>query len=181
MLELTWDSRDLEFWRNRKTEAALLRAASKAGGDALRSLKTAGVKVVRERKRFKAARVNKAMPLFYPRGERDLTSLVWRMDVSGKPVPLVDLPHSQTKRGVSVAVNAGGRKLLRSAFLATMKSGHEGIFRRVGSSRLPIKEAFTTRVSDVFNDQGVIPAVLGQAELKFQSAFLRLLPLELKK
>jgi hypothetical protein len=137
MLELTWDSRDLEFWRNRKTEAALLRAASKAGGDALRSLKTAGVKVVRERKRFKAARVNKAMPLFYPRGERDLTSLVWRMDVSGKPVPLVDLPHSQTKRGVSVAVNAGGRKLLRSAFLATMKSGHEGIFRRVGSSQAP--------------------------------------------
>lgn len=41
----------------------------------------------------------------------------------------------QTRSGVSV-----GRRRYPGAFLATMKSGHEGIFQRRGKTRLPIEE-----------------------------------------
>ena len=175
---LKWNSNDLRKWRTSKLDRALLRAAARAGSDAIRALKTASSKAIRERKRFKVARVNNALPIFYPRSKEDL---VWRMDVSGKPVPLADFPYRQTKTGVIVQVNQGQRKLVRGAFVATMRSGHVGIFRRVNKARLPIKEAFTTRVSDVFNDPKVIPAVQARAQIVFRSSFERLLQMELEK
>jgi hypothetical protein len=183
MADLTfeWDSRDLEVWRSRRVEQALVRALTKAGNDAARAMKAAGGRSVRQRKRMKVARVNRALPLTFPRGKQDLHSLVWRMDVSGEPIPLSAFPYRQTRRGVTVSVNNGARKLVRSAFVATLASGHVGIFRRRGKDRLPIDEAFTTRVSDVFRDEGMIPAVYRRASLVFSSAFARLLPLELGK
>lgn len=47
----------------------------------------------------------------------------------------------KSRRGVSyqIAVD-GGRKTLPHAFIAQMKSGHEGVFQRVGKKRLPIEE-----------------------------------------
>lgn len=44
----------------------------------------------------------------------------------------------QTRTGVSVR----GRGSYAHAFIATMGSGHAGVFDRVGSSRLPIQELF---------------------------------------
>lgn len=181
LLEFEWDSRDLSVWRDSKIEKALVRAVSRAGGDALRALRTESSKLIRGKKRFKASRVNKSLPLMFPRGAKDLGALEWRMKVSGKPVPVAEFPHSQTKKGVSVGINVGKRTVIKSAFIATLKSGHEGVFRRVGRSRLPIREAFTTRVSDVFQDADVIPGAQAKAQEKFKSAFSRLLAIELDK
>lgn len=47
----------------------------------------------------------------------------------------------QTKKGVT-AKAWGKRKLYRHAFMAQMKSGHMGIYRREGRERLPIKEMY---------------------------------------
>lgn len=176
-----WDSRELDFWKGPGIERAATRALTKAGNDALRAMKIASTRAVRGRKRFKVARVKKALPVVFPRASKAIESLVWRMDVSGVPVPLADFPHTQTRRGVTVAVNNGKRKLIKSAFVATLRSGHTGIFRRRGKARLPIDELFTTRVSDVFDDTGMVPAVQERALDVFQSAFDRLFPLELQK
>ena len=47
------------------------------------------------------------------------------------------------KKGVSVQIKKrGGRKILEGSFIARMKSGHVGVFKRVGSSRLSIKELY---------------------------------------
>jgi hypothetical protein len=49
----------------------------------------------------------------------------------GRPIPLVNWSAKQTGDGVSVDV-LQGRKLIAHAFIATMPSGHKGVFERFG-------------------------------------------------
>jgi len=58
-------------------------------------------------------------------------------------IPLSRFLHYQTSKGVSFIVSyKKGRRLMKSAFIATMKSGHTGIFMRKTKKRLPIEEKF---------------------------------------
>jgi hypothetical protein len=180
-LEFTIDSRDLEPWRNRKIERAIVRALGKAGNDAIKAMRIASTKKIRGRKRMKLGKLNRALPLAYPGDKREITALVWRMDVSGRPIAISEYPARQTAKGVSVQVNVGKRKLIKSAFITILKSGHRGVFRRRGPERLPIEEIFSTKVSDVFADGGFIHEVQTRATEIFASAYVRLLPLELDK
>lgn len=188
-LVLEWDSRQLSALRDAKVERALRGALSKAGGDAIRFVRTGTSRLVRQRKRMKLKRVREGLPIYFPRGKAAISELVWRMDVSGEPVPLSEFPYRVVKRkegrrhggGVMVQVNVGRRQLVRSAFVARMRSGHVGIFRRRGEERLPIDEAFTTRLSDVVQDRGFIPFVQGGAQARFGATFTRLLDVELRR
>jgi hypothetical protein len=82
---------------------------------------------------------------------------------SRKPIPLYDFPGTaQTASGVRT--RAWGRsQVLGSAFVATMRTGHRGAFRRRGRTRLPIRELWgptiygTFRTSEV---QGLIRTTL---------------------
>ncbi len=179
-LTLEWDQRDLAFWKERRLDKALARALKKAGSNAIRGMKSASTRSVRQRKSFKVARVNKALTLTYPKGNR-IDDLVWRMHVSSDPVPVASLPHRQTRRGVTVKINQGKRKLIKGAFVARMSSGHKGVFQRTSKKSLPIREAFTTRITDVFKDEGMIPAVQARAQRDFRGAFARLFAMELGK
>ena len=59
--------------------------------------------------------------------------------LKGHWIPLSALRPRQTKTGVTVRP----RGSYRHAFIATMKSGHEGVFRRAkGVSRFPINKMF---------------------------------------
>lgn len=177
---LEWNERDLQLFSDRKIEQAVARALLKAGRDAIRTMKVASARAVRFRKRIKLSRVNKVLSVTFPR-TKQIQGMEWRLNVANKAIPLADFPHSQTKKGVTVAVNAGKRKLLKSAFEATTKSGHTGIFYRTGKARLPIRQLYSTRVIDVFSDDGMIPAVQEQGMKMFSSTYDRVLPLELDK
>lgn len=179
-LHLQWDSQDLDFFRRGKAEAALLKTLRQAGGDSIRSIRSNSSKSIRQKKRFKVKDVNRAMKMSYPTG-RGVESLVWRMDVKGELTPLSKFPHRQNKQGVSVFVNRDGRKMIHGAFVARMKSGHEGVFVRRGKKRLPIDELFSTRISDVFRDQDMIPTLQRKAQSVFASAYARLLKVNLEK
>jgi Prophage minor tail protein Z (GPZ) len=180
-LVLQWDRKLLKPFQDKAIDRAIFRAVSRAGGDGVRALRTAASRAVRARKRMKASKVNAAMKLRFPRGAKHVDDLVWHMDVSRDPVPMADYPFRQVKRGVSVAINKGARSLVKGAFVATMQSGHTGVFVRKGKARLPIEELFTTRVSDLFNDSGMVPAVYARGGEVFAKSFARLLPLELGK
>jgi hypothetical protein len=180
MIEFTWDSRDLQVWRGRQVDAALTRAVSKAGGDAVRFLRTGSSRLLRQRKRMRVKTVNAGLPLHYPK-TKSLEAMEWRMDVSGAPIPVIDFPSRQTKRGVSVAINTGARALIKSAFIATMRSGHTGVFKRDGKARLPISELFSSKISDVVQDRGFIPFVQEGAQTVFSNSFDRLFKIELGK
>jgi hypothetical protein len=198
-LTLRWDTSKIEPLKNQGLERALFRAVSRAGGDAIRAMRTSSRRSVQFRKRMKAERVTRGLPVFFPRGPKELAQLEWRVGVSGEIVPVSSFPFRQVRRGVSVAINKGQRKIIPGAFVAKMRSGHVGIFsrradpmaapssrkrrsslpRRVG--RLPIDEAFTTRISDVFGDSGMVPSVQARGQAVFSSAFDRLLALELSR
>ena len=65
----------------------------------------------------------------------------------------------QTKTGVRVS-KVG---LIRGAFIATMPSGHTGIFRRKGAGRLPIEELYTDSVTEIITRLGADRAILTEA------------------
>lgn len=103
----------------------------------------------------------------------------------GKPQPLINYGARQTKTGVSVIVKKGRpRQTIPETFIATMKSGHQGVFRRkyergtgkpIGNKgnmflnqparwpkeyRLPIEEMFGPRVEDILSNDSVMNPVL---------------------
>jgi len=64
------------------------------------------------------------------RARRDQLEAI--ITLKGDRIPLIDFSARQTKKGVSVQIKRG-RKLIPHAFIATMKSGHKGVFVRVKS------------------------------------------------
>jgi hypothetical protein len=75
-------------------------------------------------------------------------------------IPLYKLGASQTRQGVTVKL----RGSYRHAFLATMKSGHRGVFlRRDADKRLPIRELFGPNPAhDITNNPDVYQAVVAE-------------------
>jgi hypothetical protein len=183
-IEFVWDSRDLNIWRGGgKVEFALGRALRLAGNQALRAMGAESNISVRRRKRMREGEVMKGLPLVFTGSRTAIKDMVWRMKVSGKPVPLSAFPHIDTrKQGVLVRVNVGGStKRLPGAFVATLRSGHEGIFKRRGKARLPIDELFSSRISDTMKDEAIILHVQGVAFNRMQTAYQRGLERELGK
>ncbi len=65
------------------------------------------------------------------------------LTIWGRAVPLIGFGARQTKRGVSyMLAKAEGRQMIPSAFIATMPTGHRGVFTRTTDERLPIRERF---------------------------------------
>jgi len=65
----------------------------------------------------------------------------------------------QTKTGVTVR-NWGSHA---GAFLGGLKSGHQGVFRRVGASRLPIRELWGPNpVAEIHQDEPAYEALLAE-------------------
>jgi hypothetical protein len=54
---------------------------------------------------------------------------------SGNPVSLMLFNPKQTPQGVAYRAKRGGKDFIRSAFIATMKSGHTGVFIRKYKTR----------------------------------------------
>jgi len=94
-------------------------------------------------------------------------ALVARLTVSGKRLPLIDLdargpePSKGKGRGVTARAQAG-RKRYPTAFIATMRSGHRGVYQRSRTSRLPIRELFGPSLPHVFAKY--LPKGLAMAE-----------------
>lgn len=60
----------------------------------------------------------------------------------------------QSRRGIRYGVTAkvqGGRQLLPGGFMATMKSGKTGVWRRRGQERLPIGNYKSSVIADMFD------------------------------
>ena len=91
---------------------------------------------------------------------------VTRIRSSRKPIPLGDFPHTQTKAGVTTRA-WGKPQVLKSAFNATMRTGHSGVFRRrPGAGRFPIYELWGPTISGTFNTPDVRVAI--EARIKEQ-------------
>ncbi|HUH20455.1 MAG TPA: phage tail protein, partial [Gaiellaceae bacterium] len=72
-----------------------------------------------------------------------------RLYVNAKRIPLIAFRARQTRQGVTYSLGRG-RGLVRGAFVATMGTGHTGVFRRRTRRRLPIIELSGPSLGRVF-------------------------------
>lgn len=180
-VNVKWDRSELAALENGPFKAAAKRALRKAGSTALRDMRSEASKRVRRRKAIRPRYVRRALTLQRPRGGGDIGDMAWAVNVDGEPVALTAFPHRQTKKGVSVQVNRGQRSLIEGAFVARMKSGHVGVFRRRGKERLPIQERFGSRPVDALLHKGEADGVAERGGRSFSETFRRVLPLEIGK
>lgn len=180
-VRIKWNNRrNAEALRSAPLKAALKRALRKAGSTALRDMRSEASKRIRARKRIPISYIHKALTMRKEdRGE--VAGMKWKLQIAGDAVPLSAYPHRQTKKGVSVEVNRGKRTVVKRSFLATMRSGHEGVFQRLGSARLPIRELLGSRPLDALSHDGETEAVAARGAKSFVATFDRLLPLEIDK
>lgn len=76
-------------------------------------------------------------------------------------IPLSRFSPTQRKPGVSYRIGRqGGRKTVAGTFLATMRSGHTLVGRRVGKARYPIAELFGPSVFHVARNRPEVQQLL---------------------
>jgi hypothetical protein len=181
MIVLDWEKEGVDFWKNNRANAAVRRALRMAGSSAVKAMRAASSREIRAKKKFKVAAVNKALKLVYPPASATIDGMEWRLNATAMTTPVSAFSFRQTAKGVTARINKGKLSKIPSAFVLRLDSGHVGVFVREGKGRLPIKEAFTTKITDVFRDNGMTDGVERRAIEVFNSAFSRLLALELKK
>jgi hypothetical protein len=96
--------------------------------------------------------------------------LAARITVSGKRIPLIDFrargpePSRGRGRGVSARL-PGGKGRYPHAFIATMKSGHRGVFQRRAQTRLPVYELHGPSLPHVFVKHIAVGLARGEESL----------------
>lgn len=175
----------LAFIRDEVADKAVVRAINKTGDQvkvqSSREIRDAGYNL-------KAAVIKKSITI--ERATRTQIRAIVR--AKGRPIALINYNARQTRNGVTVSVK-NGRKLIRGAFIATMPSGHTGVFERVGSGHkkvvkggkvqwrgLPIEELFGPSIPSAFMNETVQNALVKAVHEKFprlldhEIAYLRL-------
>lgn len=94
-----------------------------------------------------------------------------RLSISGKRIPLISFKATASKRGgVRAKLPAPGQGRYPRAFIATMRSGHRGVFERKrkgpGSKRLPIYELRGPSLPQVFAKLSRNVIAAGQESLR---------------
>jgi len=100
---------------------------------------------------------------------------------SAPMMPLYAYAARRTKKGITVAVRSGQRKLIQNphAFIATLRSGHTGIFERVvvvggkRSPRLPIRELYGPSIPQAFANKTVQQALVRVVRERFPAILER--------
>ena len=118
------------------------KAVSRAINKSAMSARTQIARQVAAEIKVKVGSARKAVEL------KRATTKRWRADlgVDKKRIPLIDFAARQTKKGTTYQIDKeGGREKISDAFIRSVGSGHEGVFRRAGSitgdnsqGRLPI-------------------------------------------
>ena len=78
---------------------------------------------------------------------------------------LLELLTILSRAAIEAGANAEILLSRNQAYIATMPSGHTGVFRREGSSRLPIRELFATPALETFQDLPQLSAAVLDAEI----------------
>jgi hypothetical protein len=156
---------------------AVVRALNRVGAMA----KTEASRQIRAEYKMKASDVNAAITV----RRASVRSTTIEVDVVAKgrhSVPLVNFSATQTKTGVSVTIKrSSGRKKFGGAFIATMKNGHRGVFKRRTKSRLPIDEIFTIGVPYQFAARKTVDAMQRIVRDKFPERLLHELEQAMKR
>jgi len=160
-----------------------------ATNDSMAGVRTESVKLIGGKVTAKAAVIRKHFSI----KKMSVNDLSANITCAGTPVPLISYSARSVKKGVSVKVlKSGKRDIVRHAFIAKMRSGHEGVFWREENIRgkkwrvgvkiklpapskatglrkyqLPIRELYGPRIPDVFDDADIMTPILANASKRF--------------
>ena len=132
----------------RKIPRAMRLATVSAINKAMGKARVAASKEVRQVYNIKAGDIKKALNITRANSKKMYSNHI----ISGKRLLLSYFSPRQTKKGVTVRIKkSSGRKVVQGAFEATMKTGHKGVFKRKGKSRLPIRELTTLDLPTMYD------------------------------
>lgn len=171
MVTITTEGIDEAMAEFRELPPRLQRATVRSLNRAIGSASTFMSRAIAKNMAMKVGDVKKAFTLQQATTDRLNASL---NASSYTRLPLIQFnasgpePSRGRGRGVSYSLQ-GGRKTIPNAFIATMQSGHRGVFVRVGKSRLPVRELYGPSLGHVFD----VYRVEGQqkAEDSFETNF----------
>lgn len=152
-------------------------AAARALNKTASQARTEAARLIKARYQIGTRVISRAITLTQRANRAQLTAVV---TVTGRPLPLLAFRARPTRRGVSVEVTRGARKLIRSAFIATLRCGHKGVFARgryAGGrfiphpGRLPITELMTLGIPQGFRNRVVEQALRHKVREKFPAIF----------
>ena len=111
-------------------KAAARRTLQRSLSKAKRVMKTEARRQVQRRLNVSVRGFNRATKTTTALRQR--RALAAEVRIQGLPVPAIEFRGTrQTKRGVSVQIKPGGaRTIWKNSFIATMDSGHRGVFQR---------------------------------------------------
>jgi hypothetical protein len=158
-------------------------AVARAINHSIAKAKTSASRDVRTEYKVKAKDLKNKMALV----KATRTTQTGMIKVSAKPMPVFPFGARQNKRGVSVNIT-GQRKTIKSAFIATMDSGHRGVFvrgryqgtelqyrtKRINKKGpdLPIEEIMTASPFSMMTNAKVQSAVASKLETDFPARLL---------
>lgn len=98
-----------------------------------------------------------------------VSTLEAAVSATGGPIPLMKFKVKTGNPGMPLRASTkrSGGKDIPTAFVATMKNGHIGVFRRTGGSRYPIKELYGPSVAQMLGEQNVQQGIMDKASERF--------------
>lgn len=108
---------------------ALTKAITRSLNRAVGSVRTQAVRRVSRMSGIKQARVREEIVVVKASFER----LRARLVASGNAVPLIHFRARQARAGVTAVAYGGVKKTYKGTFIATMKGGRQGVWRRDGA------------------------------------------------
>lgn len=184
----------LRAWKE-LSRKSLQRAAARSLNRTATSVRAEATQRVRQEISLKSGDVKDTMTIRKATASMSLSKMVALLDIKIRAIPLfkfgaapkkVKTPAGQ-RVGVTVKVKKQ-RKLVPGAFIATLKSGKQGVFwrgsktaYRKDAGRFPIHHRLSTSVADVFKGQGFIKDLQAYARETFRKNFSSELKYESQK
>jgi hypothetical protein len=139
-------------------------AVARALNRAIASANTVMVRAVAEDMGLKQADVRKQIIVRRAVADAVLTRMLASLEARGARLPLIAFKARAGRGGVRARLPGGAGHYPR-AFIATMPSGHVGVFQRKAAPRLPIVELHGPSIPKVFERHTPAGVARGQEQL----------------
>lgn len=178
-LDVRLDLKEVQKYLTDVQRKRVPRAASRAINKTLTNVRTEASKQIRQKRALKAGVVRQAMSIV----RATVARLAGSLNASGRPIPLREYAARRTKKGVTVKVTPGARKLVthqgNKGFIVDRIGGH--VFAREGKQRLPIKKLYGPSIPATFLKEKVVAAMHRVAGANWPKRFAEELRHELSK
>jgi hypothetical protein len=167
MLNVSVDVREADKMLSFTEREALPKATARAINKTASSVQSMAIKLIAKDIGITQKDVRKSLHISKARWTKPEASIF----ASGKRIPIMALKARQTKAGVTYRSKLGGRGAIPGAFIATMKSGHTSVFKRLTKKRNPMIRLYGPSIPKVFIDAALTKAMEHHAAERFDKVF----------